>query len=348
MSRPIRVVVIDDSPVVRTLLRRGLEASGEFAVVGTAGDAYEGRDALVRERPDVVTLDIDMPRMDGITFLDKLMAHLPTRVVVLSSLTQRGSAMAMRALEAGAVDVVAKPTGASGRDTAAMLDDLRQSLRAAAAVRLVPRRSTTIDLGPVAEAPVTGAAPSSVVIGVGASTGGVAALLRILPQFPADAPAMVIVQHMPAGFTQDFAARLDELCAMRVREASQDARLVRGQILIAPGDQHTTVVRVGAELRVAMIPSSGELAPSVDRFFSSLALAAGSNAVGLILTGMGRDGADGLLAMRMAGAHTFAQDEASSAVFGMPGAAITANAAQRTVALDAVPRTLLSAARRAR
>lgn len=347
MSKPIRVLIVDDSALVRNILRRGLEAAG-IEVVAVAGDAYVARDMLVQHRPDVMTLDIELPRMDGVTFLRKVMAVLPTPTVVVSSVAQHRSSAALAALEAGAVDVVAKPTSDIAGGLHRMIESLVERVRVAA-------RSTVVVRDPPPPRPDV-IVPSRVrlgdgesVMGFGASTGGVAALGRILPMFPPDAPGIVVVQHMPPGFTAGFARRMNEHCAMRVAEANDGDRVLRGHVLLAPGGtRHLEVRRVSGEYRVALTegaPVSGHC-PSVDVFFRSLAQCAGPNAVACLLTGMGRDGAEGLKALRASGGRTFAQDEATSAVWGMPAAAVEVGAAEETVALNDVAATLIRALRR--
>jgi len=345
-ERPIRVLIVDDSALVRNILRRALSAEPGIEVVETAADPYQARDLLVRERPDVMTLDIEMPKMDGITFLKKVMAVLPTPTVIVSSLTSKGSALVLEALEAGAVDVVAKPSSDVASALPAMMRDLVARVRSAARSKVFRRVETEVP--GCDEAAAALGVTTDAVIGLGASTGGVAALGRILPRFPANSPGVVVVQHMPPGFTSGFAERLDGLCAMRVSEAKDGDRILRGHILVGPGgDRHLEVRRVGGEYRVALVPGphvSGHT-PSVDVFFRSLARSAGPNAAACLLTGMGRDGAEGLKALRTAGGRTFAQDEASSAVWGMPGAAVELGAAEAVVDLATVPMAVLRAMR---
>jgi len=349
-SRPVRVLIVDDSALVRSVLERGLSEDPAIEVVATARDPYEARDYLVKLRPDVITLDIEMPRMDGVSFLRRFMRVLPTPTVVLSSLTTRGSELALTALQVGAVEVVTKPAADVAAGLGRMIADLREVVKAAA--RSGPAKVARQPVVPAAPAPVRAAAsppPAALgrttdsVIGLGASTGGVAALGRILPELPAWTCGVVVVQHMPAGFTADFARRLDKLCKMRVSEARDGERVLRGHILIAPGgDRHLRVIRVGGEYRVHL--AEGDLIsghrPSVDAFFDSLAEHLGVNAAACLLTGMGEDGARGLLRLRRAGGRTFAQDERTSAVWGMPAAAQQLGAAERFLALDAVAATL--------
>ena len=340
---PIRVMIVDDSALVRSILKKGLEAAGSIEVVATAQNPYEARDLLVRLRPDVITLDVEMPRLDGIQFLGKYMQVMPTPTIVLSSLTPRGSTLAVEAMAAGAVDVLQKPSTGLARGLDQMMTELVQRIRVAARSRMSPpSRPVT---APVRPENAALAQTTDLVIGLGASTGGVAALGRILPAFPAWSPGVVVVQHMPGGFTASFAERLAQLCPMKVTEAADGDRVMHGHILVAPGgDRHLTIRRYGGEYRVKL--EAGELVnghcPSVDVFFDSLAGCAGKNASACLLTGMGDDGARGLLRMRQAGARTYAQDRATSAVWGMPAAADEMGAAERLVPLADIPAALLA------
>jgi len=345
-KKRVRVLVVDDSALVRLLLERHLSEVPELEVVGIAGNPYEARDLLVTLRPDVMTLDIEMPRMDGLSFLRRLMAVLPTPTIVLSSLVKPGSPLAAQAREAGAVDVVTKPSAGVEGGLTQMMGELVKRILAAAEIR-VERRWTPLPVDPrPAAAPESPRASTALdattdfVIAFGASTGGVAALGRILPLLPPWTPGVVIVQHMPAGFTAQFAERMDGLCAMRVSEARDGDRVLRGHVSICPGgERHLEIERCGGEYRCALVagpPRSGHV-PSVDVLFESVARSAGRNAAACLLTGMGADGARGLLALRLAGGRTLAQDEATSAVWGMPGAAVELGAAQQVVPLDQIP-----------
>jgi two-component system chemotaxis response regulator CheB len=342
------VLIIDDSAVVRTVLQRELARDPDIEVVGTAADPYQGRDKIVELAPDVITLDVEMPRMDGITFLKKLMQHHPMPVIVVSSLTGAGTQTAIDALEAGAVDVFAKP--GSSLQVGGLSEKLGQRLKAAAKARAlvsVPLTRVT----PAAPAKLSPEAAlretTQKVLAIGASTGGVQALTRVLSEFPADAPGTVIVQHMPEKFTRSFADRLNATCNVRVKEAEDGDPVLVGQVLIAPGGRHMVLRRSGA-LYFVQIKDGPEVVhqkPSVEVLFQSVAQCAGANAVGAILTGMGADGARGLLQMRQAGAHTLAQDEATSVVFGMPQEAIKCGGAETIVGLPDVAATLLKFAR---
>jgi two-component system chemotaxis response regulator CheB len=333
----VRVLIVDDSAMVRTILTNELSKAEGIMVVGTAPDPYVARDMVVRLRPDVLTLDIEMPRMDGITFLRKLMHYSPVPTVIVSSLTPAGSELALEALDAGAVDVVAKPGAAYS--VGEMTDELAEKIRAAA---LIPAEQ--LRAGPQRPlARLSLARTTERVVAIGASTGGTQALQRILSALPANAPGIVITQHMPEHFTTAFAHRLDEVCAISVAEARDGDRIGPGRAFIAPGNRHLLVLRRGASYYVQVKdgPPVRHHRPSVDVLFMSMARHAGRNGVGVLLTGMGRDGAEGLKAMRDAGAATIAQDEATSVVWGMPKEAIALGAAEEVVPLDTIPSRLL-------
>jgi two-component system chemotaxis response regulator CheB len=343
MSRK-RVLIVDDSAVMRELLTAILSADPGLEVVGSAADPYVARDKIKALAPDVLTLDVEMPRMDGLTFLEKLMRAHPMPVVMVSSLTGRGAATTLRALELGAVDFVTKPKLDVAQGTLARAAELAEKVRHAAEVRVAGSGAVP---GRVATLPAPGALlkRTHMVVALGASTGGTEALKEFLRPLPAGSPGVVIVQHMPAHFTTSFAQRLDDVCVLRVREATDGDRILPGHVLLAPGGRHMRVVRSGAEYRVRVMddPPVNRHRPSVDVLFESCAAHVGANAVGAILTGMGNDGARGLLAMRQAGARTFAQDEASCVVFGMPREAILAGAAEQVVALPELPAAVLRA-----
>jgi len=340
---PIRVLVVDDSAVVRKVLSEGLSRHADIEVVGTAMDPYVARDKIIELRPDVLTLDVEMPRMDGLSFLERLMQHHPIPVIIVSSLTPKHSEAAVRALALGAVDVVPKP------GTQYSVPDVERHLVAAvrAAARATPRRrepaATTASVGTTAH--LGELRTTDRLIAIGASTGGTGAIEAVLRRFPANSPATVIVQHMPAGFTASFAQRLNQQCAITVREARDGEIITPGLALIAPGNFHLLVQRSGAQwiARVKDGPLVHHQRPAVDVLLQSVAKAAGRNAVGAVLTGMGEDGARGLLAMRDAGAWTIAQDEQSSVVFGMPRAAIELGAACEVLSLREVGDALLAA-----
>lgn len=343
-TNKIRALIVDDSALVRSILKAGLSADPDIEVVGVAKDPYEARDMLVTMRPDVMTLDIEMPKMDGVTFLRKFMAVLPTPTIVLSSLAGRGTKLSLEAMQAGAVDVLLKPAAGVVGGLDKLMGELRVRLKNAARARVVK-----LSEPPAQPIQVNGTAlaqSTDKVIAIGASTGGVSALTRILPAFPRSTPGIVIVQHMPAGFTNDFAERLSSMCAMTVREAKDGDRVILGQILVAPGGtRHLEVRRFGGEYRVKLVeapPVNGHV-PSVDVFFASVAQYVGANSLACLLTGMGDDGARGMLQIRQSGGRTFAQDEATCAVWGMPAAAVGLGAAEAQVPLQEIPSRLLTA-----
>ncbi|HVT88100.1 MAG TPA: chemotaxis response regulator protein-glutamate methylesterase [Tepidisphaeraceae bacterium] len=327
------MLIVDDSAVVRQLLTRELGKDPGLTIVGAAPDPFVARDMIVELEPDVLTLDVEMPRMDGITFLRKLMVHRPMPVIVLSSLTQEGTRSAIEALEAGAVEVLSKPSSAYSVGEVAQV--LAAKLRSAALARVQP--PTTVPARNTTKRPLNQsmAATTDKIIALGASTGGVQALTEVLTQFPVNAPGTVIVQHMPARFTASFAQRLDSVCQPEIKEAADGDSVIPGRVLIAPGGFHTVLRRSGARyfVQVKDGPEVHHQKPAVDILFNSVAKYAGANAVGAILTGMGADGAEGLLAMRKAGAQTIAQDEKSSVVFGMPMEAIKCGAAEMILPL---------------
>jgi two-component system chemotaxis response regulator CheB len=332
----IKVLVVDDSAVVRQILQAALSADPDIEVVGTAPDPFVARDLIVQHHPVVVTLDVEMPRMDGITFLRKLMHYFPLPVIVVSSLTPERSGLALDALSSGAVDVMCKP-GASftiGDMGEALVEKVKIAARAK--IKQIEKAGSGNALGALGRT-------TNKVVALGASTGGTVALEYILSRMPVDGPGMVIAQHMPALFTKQFAARMNEISEMEVREAVDGDSVIPGVALIAPGDYHMLLKRSGARYFVTV--KSGPMVhrqrPSVEVLFRSVAHAAGGNAVGALLTGMGADGAQGLLEMRQAGAFTLAQDEASCVVFGMPRVAIELGAAERVAALDKIPEEIL-------
>jgi two-component system, chemotaxis family, protein-glutamate methylesterase/glutaminase len=343
-----RVLVIDDSAVVRTALAQILGRAG--LVVETAGDPIIGLEKMRRHRPDAIVLDIEMPRMDGLTFLQKVMREDPIPVVVCSGLAAAGTEIALQALEQGAVDVVAKPRlGVKGfleGSATRFVHVVRAAIQARVRPRLsLPRGAVKLSADavlPSARPPVIRATTHKVVV-IGASTGGTEALRELLEAMPPDAPGLAIVQHMPEVFTAQFARRLDELCRIEVKEARSNDRLVPGRALIAPGNHHLVVRRSGALYFVDVLdgPPVSLHRPSVNVLFRSAAQAAGANAVGVILTGMGDDGADGLAELRAAGAHTVAQDEATSVVFGMPKEAIARGGVVEILPLPRIAASIL-------
>jgi two-component system chemotaxis response regulator CheB len=360
----IRVLVIDDSATVRQTMKSILEQDSEIEVIAAAADPFAAARYIQEEVPDVITLDVEMPRMDGITFLRKLMIQCPVPVVMCSSLTEEGSETLLQAMEAGAVDVILKPRVGVADHLAEHNLQIRDAVKAAAGARVRGRaaaRTTApapATLNPekklTADAilpPPTGKAMSrttEMVVCIGASTGGTEALREVLTALPANSPGVVVVQHMPENFTRAFAKRLNSLCEVDVKEAENGDTVMRGHVLIAPGGKHLLLERQGARYVVSVRegPLVSRHRPSVDVLFRSAARNAGSNAVGIIMTGMGDDGARGLLEMKEAGARTFAQDEATSVVFGMPKEAIARGGADRIVPLGSIARELLQATAR--
>jgi len=336
----IKVLIVDDSAIVRNIFTNELSRDREIEVVGTAPDPYVARDKIVHLKPDVITLDIEMPRMDGITFLKKLMKHYPLPVIVVSSLTPRGGELAVEALEVGAVEVMCKP-GKSytvGDMSVALID----RIKAAARVN-VKRDFEKKERHQIAQVRLSLSKTTNKVVAIGASTGGTKALEVVLTSLPANAPGTVIVQHMPEHFTRSFAERLNNLCAVEVKEAADEDRVIPGKVLIAPGNKHMLLRRSGS-MYYAQIkngPLVHHQRPSVEVLFNSVAQYAGKNAVGVILTGMGADGAAGLLKMKEQGATTIAQDEKSCVVFGMPREAIKLGAAEQVVPLEQVAQKIL-------
>ncbi|CDN56445.1 Chemotaxis response regulator protein-glutamate methylesterase [Neorhizobium galegae bv. officinalis bv. officinalis str. HAMBI 1141] len=359
MTGKIRVLIIDDSASVRQTLTAVLSADPDIEVIGAASDPFMAARKLREEIPDVITLDVEMPQMDGITFLRKLMAQHPIPVVMCSSLTESGSETLMQALEAGAVDVILKPKIGAADHLAESGERIRTAVKGAARARVGRLRPSRISEGGTtakltADAmlppPKLGAMAKTteMVVCVGASTGGTEALRELLEALPANSPGLVIVQHMPEKFTAAFAKRLNSLCEVEVKEAAEGDPVLRGHVLIAPGDKHMLLERRGARYEVSV--RSGPLVsrhrPSVDVLFRSAARSAGANAMGVIMTGMGDDGARGMNEMHQAGAYTVAQDEASSVVFGMPKEAIAHGGVDKVVSLEQIAREILAADRR--
>lgn len=337
----IRVLIVDDSAIVRQVFSAELSREKDIEIVGTAPDPYVARDKIVQLTPDVVVLDIEMPRMDGLTFLRKLMVHYPLPVIIVSSLTPKGGQLALEAMDAGAVDVMCKPGAAY--TVANMSAALADKIRAAAQVRYV--RPLTKAVAPVEPPrPLALTRTTNQVIAIGASTGGTEAIREVLTRFPRNAPGTVIVQHMPEHFTASFAERLNGLCEMEVREAKDGDSVIPGLALLAPGNQHMIFRRSGARyyVEVRTGPLVCRQRPSVEVLFKSVAEHAGRNARAAILTGMGKDGAEGLLALRQAGAFTVAEAEETCVVFGMPKEAIACGGACEVVPLPRVAERLLA------
>lgn len=342
MAQRFKVLIVDDSALMRMLLTRILGSCAELEVVGTAGDPYIAREKIKTLRPDVLTLDVEMPRMDGLTFLEKLMRAHPMPVVMISSLTDKGADTTLRALALGAVDYVSKPKLNVSDGTIEQSQEIIAKVKAAAAAKV--RGSTGVNAKP-AELPSLGCqiAATHKVVAIGSSTGGTEALKDVLSPLPADFPGIVIVQHMPEAFTRQFALRLDSLCRIRVREAKDGDRILPGHALLAPGGHHTAVQRKGMEYAVHVYRGErvNRHLPSVDVLFSSCARHLGANALGVILTGMGADGARGMLEMKQAQSFNIAQDQASSVVFGMPNEAIKLGGVDQVLPLQKISAALV-------
>lgn len=357
MGKKIRVLIIDDSASVRQTLTTILQSDPGIEVIGAASDPFIAAKRIQEEIPDVITLDVEMPRMDGITFLRKLMSQKPIPVVMCSSLTESGSETLLQALEAGAVDIILKPKIGAADYLAEQAMRICEVVKSAAHARVGPGRAASrfaVASAPAAKLtadavlpPPTGRAmarTTEMVVCVGASTGGTEALREMLEKLPANSPGLVIVQHMPEKFTAAFAKRLNSLCEVEIKEAEDGDPVLRGHVLIAPGDRHTLLERQGARYQVSVRqgPLVSRHRPSVDVLFRSAARSAGSNAMGVIMTGMGDDGARGMEEMHQAGAFTIAQDEASSVVFGMPKEAIARGGVDKIVPLNQIAREILA------
>ena len=339
----IKVLIVDDSALIRSVMSEIISSQPDMEVVGVAPDPLVARELIKQTNPHVLTLDVEMPKMDGLDFLEKLMRLRPMPVLMVSSLTERGSEITMRALELGAVDFVTKPKISIQSGMREYTELIADKIRAAAKARIKPRTLAPVDRAgalPQIRNPLTS---SEKLIIIGASTGGTEAIREFLMQMPSDCPGILIAQHMPEGFTTSFARRLDSLCKISVREAAGDERVLPGHAYIAPGHSHLLLARSGANYvtRIEQSEPVNRHRPSVDVLFRSAAQAAGKNAVGVILTGMGKDGAAGMLEMRNAGAYNFAQDEASCVVFGMPREAIALGGANEVGALTALPGMVL-------
>jgi two-component system chemotaxis response regulator CheB len=348
MPDPIKVLIVDDSALMRQLLTQILSSDPAIQVVGTAADPFVARDKIKALRPDVLTLDIEMPRMDGLTFLEKLMRGHPMPVVMISSLTDKGADTTLRALSLGTIDYISKPKLDVSDGTVEQAEEILSKVKAAARVRV---RGPHSPAAPVPEAPARSYQFSAThkVVAIGASTGGTEALKELLVPLPADFPGIVIVQHMPEAFTGAFAKRLDALCRIHVQEARDGDRILPGHALLAPGGHQMAVVRRGAEYAVRVYRGErvNRHLPSVDVLFNSCAQQLGKNALGVLLTGMGADGAQGMLRMKQAESHTIAQDEATCVVFGMPREAIHLGAVDEILPLGRIADAMLEVLGRA-
>lgn len=357
MNRKIKVIVVDDSALVRSLLAEIINRQADMECIGTANDPLIAREMIRELNPDVITLDVEMPRMDGIDFLGRLMRLRPMPVLMISTLTERGAEVTMRALELGAVDFVAKPRVGVANGLQELANQIVDKIRVAAVAqvhRAVPQASTAStpaakSAAPVSSATLLGRLSTEKIIAIGASTGGTEAIKEVLVQMPADAPAIVITQHMPPGFTTSFAARLNSLCQITVKEAVNGERILPGHAYIAPGGKQFSIARSGANY-VAVVnddPPVNRHKPSVEVLFKSVAACVARNAYGVMLTGMGADGAVAMREMKDAGSYNYVQDEASCIVFGMPREAIAHGAADEVLPLTQIAPALLGKLRTA-
>ncbi len=347
-SNKIKVLVIDDSAIVRKILSETISMENDMEVVGTAPDPFVARDKILVLKPDVLTLDIEMPRMDGLTFLKKLMVYHPMPVIIISSLVQSSCEISLEALRCGAVEVMAKPGGPYS--IGELREGLAQKLRAAAGARVAPAKARRESRPVLSSKPGNATFSPDTVIAIGASTGGTEAIHDVLIELPANIPGMVLTQHIPKLFSTSFAQRLNRLCPFEVKEAQDGDELGPGRALLAPGDFHMVLRRIGSTYRVQIQdgPKICYQRPAVDVMFSSVAKAAKGSAIGVLLTGMGADGAQGLLTMRNAGARTIVQNEATCVVYGMPREAVRMGAAEQVLALSAIPSAILKEAARMR
>lgn len=349
MAYKIKVLIVDDSAVVRKIFSQQLAKAGGIEVVGTAPDPYIAREKIVKLKPDVITLDIEMPRMDGITFLRHLMKHYPLPVIIVSSLTQKSSKLALEALSLGALEVLSKPSVAYS--VGDMGDQLIEKIKAVAVVdvkakqkKSAAKTTTSVPVQRAAFAPRALSETTNKLIAIGASTGGTEALKRVLTRIPRTAPGILVVQHMPPNFTAAFAERLNSECEISVSEARDGETITNGKALIAPGNLHMLLKRSGSRyyVQVKSGPRVHHQRPAVDVLFKTVAINAGANALGIILTGMGADGAQGMLEMKQAGAPTIAQDEKTCVVYGMPKEAVKLNAVDKILPLDSIAQAALT------
>ena len=349
MPKKIRVLICDDSAMVRKILQMELSKDKDIEIIGAVADPYMARDKIIAENPDVLLLDVEMPRMDGVTFLRRLMKHYPVRVIIVSSLAESGSEVAMKAIEYGALEVMCKP-GGTAYSIGDMSEQLIDKIKAVAAVseyrlKMIAQKSASNSEKTVQAAPSAMIKTTNKIIAMGASTGGTEALREVLTALPPNIPPIVIVQHMPQHFTKAFADRLDQLCAIKVKEATDMEILAPGKALIAPGNMHMEIVRSGAVYYAKLLdgPLVFHQRPAVENLFLSVANYAGKNSVGVILSGMGKDGAAGMLEMKKGGAFTVAQDEQSCVVFGMPKEAIDLGAVDRVLPLKDIAGAVIGA-----
>lgn len=342
MNNTIKVIVVDDSLLIRNILVEIISSETDMEVVATAPDPLAARELIRKHNPDVITLDIEMPKMNGLDFLEKLMRLRPTPVIMISTLTEQGAEVTLRALELGAVDFISKPKSNVKEGLQEYARDITEKIRVAAHAHCKTRALTSIK-NTVLPLLNNASISRDMLLIIGASTGGTEAIKNVLIHLPPDSPGILITQHMPEGFTKSFAARLDSLCAIRVKEAEHGDRVMPGHAYLAPGHSHLLLSRRGGHYICELSQSEpvNRHRPSVDVLFDSAAAQAGKNALGVILTGMGRDGASGMLAMRNAGAHTFAQDEESCVVFGMPKEAIARGGVDDVLPLSSISGSLM-------
>ncbi|MGZ3775799.1 MAG: protein-glutamate methylesterase/protein-glutamine glutaminase [Pseudobdellovibrionaceae bacterium] len=344
MKQKIRVLIVDDSAVIRKLLEKILSSSPDIEVVGTAADPYIARDRLVALKPDVMTLDVEMPRMDGISFLEKVMQHFPTRTIIFSSLAKTGSETYLRALEAGAIEIMEKPSIDVTQSLESLAQSIVEKVKIVAKARMNPIKKFSASGVSSVSAPTSLARTTHQLIAVASSTGGTEALKVFLRGMPADIPGTLIVQHMPPGYTKSFAENLNNLFPFEVKEAVDGDQVIPGRVLIAPGNYHMEITRSGAYYYVKLHQEAPlhSVRPAADYLMKSVAKFVGKNALGVVLTGMGKDGAEGLLEMKKAGAYTVVQNEETCVVYGMPAAAIALGAADKVLPLDKIASDLLS------
>lgn len=341
----IRVLIVDDSAVIRRLLEKFLGSSSDIEVVGSAADPYIARDKLVQLKPDVMTLDVEMPRMDGISFLEKVMQHMPTRTIIFSSLAKTGSETYFRALEAGAIEIMEKPSIDVTQSMETLSAQIIEKVKIVAKARINPVKKIAMPSAAVQKSPSAALARTThQLIAVASSTGGTEALKVFLSGMPANIPGTLVVQHMPPGFTKSFADNLNQMFPFEVKEAQEGDQVVPGRVLIAPGNYHMELYRNGAYYHVKLHQEAPlhSVRPAADYMMKSVAKFVGKNACGVVLTGMGKDGAEGLLEMKKAGAYTLAQNEETCVVYGMPQAAVNLGAADKVLALDKIAGDLLA------
>jgi len=342
---PIKVLIVDDSAMVRKVLTEELGKDPQIRVIGAATDPYMAREMMLQQKPDVLLLDVEMPRMDGLTFLRKLMKYFPVRVIVVSSLAESGGEVALKALEYGALEVLAKPSASySVKDMREQLLEKIKAVAKVSAYQLKRQAEKVAQTSPRNVPKLSLLRTTNKIVAIGASTGGTEAVREVLCRMPTNAPPIVVVQHMPEHFTKSFAQRLNENCAIQVKEAEQNEILAPGKALIAPGNRHLEIRRSGAVYYTVLTdgPLVHHQRPAVDVLFDSVANYAGKNAVGVIMTGMGRDGAAGMLKMMQEGAVTIAQDEKSCIVFGMPKEAIELGGVKKVTSLNNIAESILS------